>query len=64
MFQFENWPYELSADLRIVKRRVSHDEIPYVVYSVAIGAFTQVSHEDVERLKAEGVQEVLSVDIK
>jgi hypothetical protein len=58
MFQFENWPYALSEDLRIIRRRKEDDDPLCTVYSLALDACTQVKLEEVERLKAEGVPEI------
>lgn len=62
MFQFETWPFALSEDLRILKRREKETGAFFIVYSISMGAYTQVPIEQLERLKAEGVQEVTSVE--
>lgn len=61
-FQFADWPYRLSEDLRILKRREGESSDFCVVYSIGMDAYTQVQLEHIERLKAEGVREVCSLE--
>jgi hypothetical protein len=61
-FQFADWPIALSTDLRILKRQDDETREFRLVYSISMDAYTQVRLEHIERLKAEGVLEVTSIN--
>jgi hypothetical protein len=63
MFEFDEWPYPLVADLRIVRRRGPQDDEAPMIYSLAMDAYTQVSREEIAHLKDEGVQEITDSEL-
>lgn len=61
-FQFADWPIALSKDLRILVRREDETSEFRLIYCISMDAYTQVRLEHIERLKADGVPEVTSID--